>query len=270
METALWVMRDRATSAAGIDDLLADSVSWNIRDLVVQIRGRADAYDTGGREPRAEAVTDGGFDPLGHLVRGGATVGVRIHAWSELDADICADIARRYRIEGLHFDPRDLIEQRRYPEARGPASPDDHRGMTALVTEAAARARAARPGIVLSLAVAPDPDVAAQRALQRRPERPERPDRPEWPEWLAAGLIDRACAMAYHPDPAVVATLLARARAVAGGGRLWGGLMAYDGEPALVRTQVGAAREAGCDGVILFAYDPAQRDVIDAFAAAAA
>jgi uncharacterized lipoprotein YddW (UPF0748 family) len=258
METALWVVRDRITSAAAIDDLLADSVDWNIRDLVVQIRGRADAYYTGGREPRAEALAGDGFDPLGHLVRGGAAVGVRIHAWSDIDADLCADIARRYRIEGFHFDPFDLIEQRRYPQARDAASPEDHRAVTALVADVAARLRTARPGIVLSAAVFPDPDEAAKRVLQR------------WPEWLAAGLIDLACAMAHDPDPARVATLLARARATAGGRRLWGGLMAYDGEPALIRTQVRAARDTGCDGVILFAYDPSRRDVIDAFASAAA
>jgi hypothetical protein len=50
---------------------------------------------------------------------------------------------------------------------------------------------------------------------------------------------------------------------------MWGGLMAYAGERERVRDQVRAARDAGCDGVILFAYDPAQRDLIDAFAAEA-
>jgi len=42
--------------------------------------------------------------------------------------------------------------------------------------------------------------------------------------------------------------------------------MAYAGERERVRDQVRAARDAGCDGVILFAYDTALRDVIDAFA----
>jgi hypothetical protein len=50
---------------------------------------------------------------------------------------------------------------------------------------------------------------------------------------------------------------------------MWGGLMAYDGERALMRDHVRAARDAGCDGAILFAYDTEKRDVIDAFAAEA-
>jgi len=50
---------------------------------------------------------------------------------------------------------------------------------------------------------------------------------------------------------------------------MWGGLMAYAAERERVRDQVRAARDAGCDGAILFAYDPKMRDVIDAFAAEA-
>jgi len=79
---SLWVVRDRITTKQAIDDLLADSVGWNIRDLVVQVRGRGDAYYTSALEPRAETIDDPGFDPLAHLVRGGAAVGVRIHAWA--------------------------------------------------------------------------------------------------------------------------------------------------------------------------------------------
>jgi hypothetical protein len=50
---------------------------------------------------------------------------------------------------------------------------------------------------------------------------------------------------------------------------MWGGLMAYRGERERVRDQVRAARDSGCEGVILFAYDPDLRDVIDAFVAEA-
>jgi len=44
--------------------------------------------------------------------------------------------------------------------------------------------------------------------------------------------------------------------------------MAYAGESALLREQVSAARDSGCDGAILFAYDAAQRDLLDVFSAA--
>ena len=44
--------------------------------------------------------------------------------------------------------------------------------------------------------------------------------------------------------------------------------MGYPGERALLRDQVHAAEQAGCEGAILFAYDPAQIDLLDVFSAA--
>ena len=306
---ALWVVRDRITTGGAIEELLAASVGWNIRDLVVQVRGRGDAFYTSDLEPRAEQLTDPGFDPLAKLVRDGAVVGVRIHAWANgtfvwssperalpvsrrhlvnahpdwllrpggvtyLDpaggsdwegiyidptntaarahtVAVFEDIVRRYPVEGFHHD------YIRYPQVTYAASPDDHVSITALVRETARRVRAARPGIVLSAAVFPDPMVARDRVLQR------------WPEWAAEGLVDLVCPMAYRTDTAEVQRLLHAARSAAPAVRMWGGLMAYAGKPELARDQVRAAREAGCEGVILFAYDPDKRDVIDAFAAEA-
>jgi len=306
---SLWVVRDRITTKQAIDDLLADSVGWNIRDLVVQVRGRGDAYYTSSLEPRAESIGDPALDPLAHLVRGGAAVGVRIHAWAngtfvwssptgalprsaehivhahpdwllrpdgvkyldpvggndwegiyidptvaaarEHTVDVFADIVRRYPVEGFHHD------YIRYPQATYAASPDDHAAVTELVRATTARLRALRPEIVISAAVFPDPAVARERVLQR------------WPEWVREKLIDLVCPMAYRTDTSEVARLLQAARAAAPAARLWGGLMAYAHERDRARDQVRAARDAGCDGVILFAYDPAMRDVIDAFAAEA-
>src|SRR5437773_2348580 len=65
-----------------------------------------------------------------------------------------------------------------------------------------------------------------------------------------------------------IARLLKKARAAAPRTRMWGGLMAYAGERALLREQVRAAEDAGCEGAILFAYDPTQRDLLDIFATA--
>ena len=307
MEKALWVVRVRITNGAAIDDLLADAVERGIRDLVVQVRGRGDAYYRSALEPLAEPVEEG-FDPLAHLAKNAAVVGVRIHAWGNvffvwshperalprserhlvrahpdwllrpdgvrsLDpvggsdwegiyADptnaavrehtlaVFADIVARYPVEGFHYD------YVRYPQARYATSPEDRRYVTELVRAAAPRLRAARPGLVISAAVFPDPAVARDRVLQ------------EWPRWAAEGLIDLVCPMAYRQDTAEVARLLGLARAAAPRTRLWGGLMGYAGKPDLMREQVRAAGSAGCEGAILFAYDPAQRELLDAFAAA--
>jgi uncharacterized lipoprotein YddW (UPF0748 family) len=304
LQRALWVVRDRITEPQKIDDLLADAVTHGIRDLVVQVRGRGDAYYASRLEPRAEALDD--FDPLAHLTRAGAVVGARVHAWGnvffvwshperalprasshlvrahpdwllrpdgvtyldptgggdwegiytdpanaqarEHTISIFTDIAARYPVEGFHYD------YVRYPQARYASSPEDRAHVTTLVREAAPRLRAARPGLVISAAVFPDPSVARDRVLQ------------EWPAWAADGLVDLLCPMAYRRDTAEVARVLGLARAAAPATRMWGGLMGYEGEPALLAEQVRAAAAAGCEGVILFAYDPARPELLEAFA----
>lgn len=306
MDKALWVVRDKITSKNAIDDLMADATTRGIHDVVVQVRGRGDAYYASSLEPRAEGLADR-FDPLEHLVRAGAAVGVRVHAWGnvffvwsspeaalpkspkhlvnrhaewllrpggvkyldpvggsdwegvytdpknpearEHTLAVFTEIVSRYRVEGFHYD------YVRYPQVTYADSPDDHAAVTKLVSEGAKRLRAARPGIVISAAVFPDPDVARDRVLQR------------WPDWAKAGLIDLLCPMAYRRDIDDVARLLKKARAAAPKTRMWGGLMAYAGERALLRDQVRAAEQAGCEGAILFAYDPAQRDLLDVFSA---
>jgi uncharacterized lipoprotein YddW (UPF0748 family) len=319
LDRALWVVRDKITTKSAIDDLMADAATRGIHDVVVQVRGRGDAYYDSRLEPRAESLADNRFDPLAHLVRAGAAVGVRVHAWGnvffvwsspegalpnssehlvrrhaewllrpggrgpqrgrgprgvkyldpvggsdwegiyidpknpearEHTLAVFTDIVSRYRVEGFHYD------YVRYPQVTYADSPEDHAAVTALVSEGAKRLRKARPGIVISAAVFPDPDVARERVLQR------------WPEWANAHLVDLLCPMAYRRDTAEVSHLLTKARAAAPKTRMWGGLMAYAGERALLREQVRAAEHAGCEGVILFAYDPTQRDLLDVFSAA--
>jgi uncharacterized lipoprotein YddW (UPF0748 family) len=307
LDKALWVVRDKITTKSAIDDLMADATTRGIHDVVVQVRGRGDAYYASSLEPRAETLAGDQFDPLAHLVRAGAAVGVRVHAWANVffvwsspdgllpksrehvvnrhpewllrpggvkyldpvggsdwegiytdprssaarahTLAVFVDIVSRYRVEGFHYD------YVRYPQVTYADSPEDHVAVTALVSEGAKRLRAARPGIVISAAVFPDPDVARDRVLQR------------WPDWARDGLVDLLCPMAYRRHTAEVARLLAKARGAAPKTRMWGGLMAYAGERALLRDQVRAAKDAGCEGAILFAYDPAQRELLDVFSA---
>jgi uncharacterized lipoprotein YddW (UPF0748 family) len=262
LDKALWVVRDKIATKRAIDDLMADATTRGIHDLVIQVRGRGDAYYASTLEPRAEPLLGSDFDPLGHCVRAGAWVGVRVHAWGNvffvwssadgrlpLAREHLTEIVRGYRVEGFHYD------YVRYPQVTYASSPEDHAAVTALVRAGAERLRAARPGLVISAAVFPDPDVTRDRVLQR------------WPEWAREGCIDLLCPMAYRRDTAEVARVLAKSRAAAPSTRMWGGLMAYAGERELVRDQVRAVRDAGCEGAILFAYDPAQRDLLDVFAA---
>jgi len=74
MRKALWVVRDRITTAKAIDDLLADATTRGIFDLVVQVRGRGDAYYRSELEPQALALAGsdlagGAFENLSLLQR---------------------------------------------------------------------------------------------------------------------------------------------------------------------------------------------------------
>jgi uncharacterized lipoprotein YddW (UPF0748 family) len=303
---ALWVVRDRVTTARAIDALIEDAATRAIFDLVVQVRGRGDAYYRSELEPRAEALTER-IDPLDRLISYGGTAGLRVHAWvnvyfvwshpekrmpldpmhivnrhpewllrpdgvraldpaggkdwegiytdpanaeaRQFTIDVFEDIVQRYRVESLHYD------YVRYPQVTYAKTPDDHRQVTELVRESARRLRAARQSVTISASVFPDPAVARDRVLQR------------WPEWGAEGLVDLLCPMAYRQETKEVSRLLTAARNAAPKTEMWGGLMAYAGERERLKAQIAAARDAGCEGVILFAYDPAQRDLLDVFAA---
>src|SRR2546430_14185654 len=90
MRKALWVVRDTITTATAIDALIEDAATRAIFDLVVQVRGRGDAYYRSSLEPRAEALTEDGLDPLDRLIRYGGTAGLRAppggqrgFAWSQ-------------------------------------------------------------------------------------------------------------------------------------------------------------------------------------------
>lgn len=203
------------------------------------------------------------------------TAGARAHAVA-----IARDLARRYDLDGLHLDyvryPHDgfdysaaaLAEFRasvaedlpvpelaaldararrepaifteRYPQ-RWTAFRRDR--VTALVAGMAAAARQARPDIVITAAVVPDPAAAMDVKLQ------------DWPSWAARGLVDALCPMAYAEDrPAFTAQVDAVHRA-AGDVPVWTGIGAYRLTAAETASRIHEARRAGSAGVVLFSYD---------------
>ena len=220
----------------------------SLPQMIPRTRPSTGSAATWAAQPRKSARA--AVSPVGGSDWEGIYIDPTNGAAREHTVTVFTDIVTRYRVEGFHHD------YVRYPQVTYAATPDDHEAVTGLVRDTAAALRAARSGIVISAAVFPDPDVARERVLQR------------WPDWARAGWLDLLCPMAYRRDTAEVARLLERARAAAPHTRMWGGLMAYEGERARVREQVRAARAAGCEGAILFAYDPTRRDLLDIFSAA--
>lgn len=353
---ALWVLRSSLTTPAQIATLVQRARDHGFNTLLVQVRGRGDAYFRGGVEPVAPELLrqPATFDPLAAVVRTGHAAGLRVHAWvnvnliasaAELPASrnhlvyrhpewlmvprdiaqdlariepgspayvgklarwtrtqsseveglyaspvltvsaaytegIVRDLARRYEVDGVHFDyarypsdrfdysvaairqfrtsirgsladasrrdldGREAVDLFAYPDAL----PDQWRAfrvakMTALMQRLSAAVRAERPDAQVTIAAYPDAREALHYRLQ------------DWAAWLRGDVIDAVCPMAYSTEPARFAEQIASARSIAGARAVWAGIGAWRLSPAETLDHIQTARRLGATGVILFSYD---------------
>jgi len=84
---ALWVTRSSLTSAGTITSLVTTAQQQGFNTLLVQVRGRGDAYYTSTLEPRAAdlARQPASFDPLAAVLAEARARGIRVHAWISLN-----------------------------------------------------------------------------------------------------------------------------------------------------------------------------------------
>jgi uncharacterized lipoprotein YddW (UPF0748 family) len=84
---ALWVTRSSLTSPASITSLVKTAHEEGFNTLLVQVRGRADAYYATDLEPRAAdlARQPPAFDPLAAVLTEAKARGIRVHAWLSLN-----------------------------------------------------------------------------------------------------------------------------------------------------------------------------------------
>jgi uncharacterized lipoprotein YddW (UPF0748 family) len=80
---AIWVVRWDATDPEQIRRVVEYAKDSNFNMLVVQVRGRGDAYYKSSFEPRAEALEGQpeDFDPLACYIEECRKAGIQIHAW---------------------------------------------------------------------------------------------------------------------------------------------------------------------------------------------
>jgi uncharacterized lipoprotein YddW (UPF0748 family) len=84
---ALWVTRASLTTPASIASLVDSASASGFNTLLVQVRGRGDAYFANSIEPRADALTGQpvDFDPLDVVLRRAHAQGLRVHAWIDVN-----------------------------------------------------------------------------------------------------------------------------------------------------------------------------------------
>lgn len=80
---ALWVVRTTLTSPAKIREMVSRAHAAGFNTLIVQVRGRGDAYYRSRWEPRALALKDqpANFDPLATTIKEARRLGLGVHAW---------------------------------------------------------------------------------------------------------------------------------------------------------------------------------------------
>ena len=80
---ALWVVRTTLTSPEKIHQMVENAYAAGFNTLIVQVRGRGDAYYNSRHEPRALELKDqpASFDPLATTLEEAHRRGLKVHAW---------------------------------------------------------------------------------------------------------------------------------------------------------------------------------------------
>jgi uncharacterized lipoprotein YddW (UPF0748 family) len=125
---ALWVLRTSLTSRESIAALVRNAREHGFNTLLVQVRGRGDAYFTGGIEPRGSELSRqlASFDPLATVLATAHEAGLGVHAWmninlvsSAVDLPIAAEHVIHRHPEWLMV-PRDLAQDLARGKAESP------------------------------------------------------------------------------------------------------------------------------------------------------
>jgi uncharacterized lipoprotein YddW (UPF0748 family) len=84
---ALWVLRSSLATSSSIATLVKTAREQGFNTLLVQVRGRGDAYYASDLEPRALELSrqPASFDPLASLLADAHKAGIRVHAWISLN-----------------------------------------------------------------------------------------------------------------------------------------------------------------------------------------
>ena len=125
---ALWVTRTTLTSPEAIREMVSAAQAGGFNTLLVQVRGRGDAYYSGGIEPRApELAGKPAFDPLATVLEHGHAAGLTVHAWVAVNlvsSSVTLPASRDhviYRAPEWLMVPRELAAEMKKINLRSPA-----------------------------------------------------------------------------------------------------------------------------------------------------
>src|SRR5688500_5910411 len=125
---ALWITRATRTSPESIKQMVAAAEAGGFNTLLVQVRGRGDAYYSGTIEPRAsELAGKPAFDPLATVIAAAHGAGIKVHAWAAVNlvsSSVSLPASRDhviYRAPEWLMVPKELAAEMKKIDLRSPA-----------------------------------------------------------------------------------------------------------------------------------------------------
>ena len=125
---ALWVTRTTLASPNAIAQMVNAAEAGGFNTLLVQVRGRGDAYYAGSIEPRAsELASRPAFDPLATVIEQARAKGLKVHAWIAVNlvsSSVSLPASREhvvYRAPEWLMVPRELAGEMKKIDLRSPA-----------------------------------------------------------------------------------------------------------------------------------------------------
>jgi uncharacterized lipoprotein YddW (UPF0748 family) len=77
----LWVVRTALVSPQAVDQVVDQAVAGGFNTLLVQVRGRGDAFYQSSIVPRSDLIHPAGFDPFARLLERARARNLQVHAW---------------------------------------------------------------------------------------------------------------------------------------------------------------------------------------------
>jgi uncharacterized lipoprotein YddW (UPF0748 family) len=110
---AMWVQRGSLTSGAHVLSVVETAKQAGFNTLIVQVRGRGDAYYSSRHEPRPITLSAqlSSFDPLNMMIDRAHRAGLKVHAWVNVNlvSDAAPPAARNHLV---HVHPEWLMVPR--------------------------------------------------------------------------------------------------------------------------------------------------------------
>jgi uncharacterized lipoprotein YddW (UPF0748 family) len=125
---ALWVARTNLATPQAISAMVKSARESGFNTLIVQVRGRGDAYYGGGPEPRATALSSQPttFDPLADVLALARPANLSVHAWVNVNLIASASTLPASKSHLIRRHPEWLMVPRRLSRdllARKPGDP---------------------------------------------------------------------------------------------------------------------------------------------------